>query len=215
MRKIIFASLLSIVLSVVATIGYYHIVVFKSFSGQKIDSLDKTLNQEKVDFSPIKEERSIIKVLSYACRYCALSEVDDLNLKKKLPDDITFESIYFSGENYLGRDIRLFATLKAMGVEEDFRKSAYYSVILENKDLNNEKVLQEWLDKNNINRNEFEIMSKSQKVEDMIQEMKDIVKYYSLQATPIYIVNKKHVVSKDADFDVFYQKIINMVNENE
>ncbi|EDP2140666.1 thioredoxin domain-containing protein, partial [Salmonella enterica subsp. enterica serovar Newport] len=194
MRKIITASFISVILSVATTIGYYHIIVFKTYSSNTANSLDTTLNQEQVKFSPIKEERSIVKVLSYACRYCALSEVDDLKLKEKLPNNITFKSIYFAGENYLGRDIRLFATLKAMGVEEDFRKSAYYSVILENKELNDGKILKEWLDKNNIDRNEFELMSKSQEVEDIIQEMKDIVKHYSIQATPVYIINKKHVV---------------------
>lgn len=55
MREIICESLLSIFL-VTVTVGYYHIVVFKTYSSNTANSLNTALNKEQVKFSPIKNE---------------------------------------------------------------------------------------------------------------------------------------------------------------
>lgn len=72
MREIICESLLSIFL-VTVTVGYYHIVVFKTYSSNTANSLNTALNKEQVKFSPIKNESSLINILSYTCMYYVLS----------------------------------------------------------------------------------------------------------------------------------------------
>ena len=165
--------------------------------------------------SPIKNERSIIEVMSYGCHYCAANEENLAEFSRTLPPDSTFTSIHIAGEdNGLAAYAPLFATLEVMGIEKQIRDSAYNAIITRNVDLTDEKKLNGWLVKNNIDVVKFNTFRLSKAVKERLSEMAAITAYYDINATPMFIINKRYVVAQDREFPAFAQRIRELLEED-
>ncbi|CAH5463809.1 Thiol:disulfide interchange protein DsbA, partial [Enterobacter cloacae] len=209
-------SIFLIIISVSITVLFYHIFVFNSFA--KDDSATQAFREvstEKLAKSPIKKEHSIIEVMSYGCHYCAANEENLAELTRKLPPDTTFTSIHIAGEDKgLAAYAPIFATLEAMGIERDVRDSAYNAIITRNVDLTDEKKLNGWLAKNNIDVVKFTTLRKSKKVKERLSEMAAIADYYDINATPMFIINQRYVVAQDREFPAFAQRMLELLKED-
>ncbi|ADF59943.1 Thiol:disulfide interchange protein DsbA [Enterobacter cloacae subsp. cloacae ATCC 13047] len=165
--------------------------------------------------SPIKNDRSIIEVMSYGCHYCAANEENLAEFSRTLPPDSTFTSIHIADEdNGLAAYAPLFATLEAMGIEKQIRDSAYNAIITRNVDLTDEKKLNGWLVKNNIDVVKFNTFRLSKAVKERLSEMAAITAYYDINATPMFIINKRYVVAQDREFPAFAQRIRELLEED-
>ena len=216
-RRTIFSySLLLIVVSVLMTVLCYHIFVFNSFA--KDDSQTQAFREvstEQRANSPIKEEHSIIEVMSYGCHYCAANEENLAEFIRTLPQGSTFTSIHIAGDNNgLAAYAPIFATLEAMGIEKHVRDGAYNAVITRNVDLTNENVLNGWLVKNHIDVDKYKALRQSTAVKERLREMAEITRHYDITATPMFIINKRYVVAQDREFPAFAQRMLTLLNED-
>lgn len=163
---IISYSLFLIVISSLITVLCYHIFVFNTFATDDSQTQAfREVSAAQIADSPIKEARSIIEVMSYGCHYCAANEENLAEFSRTLPPGSSFTSIHITSENSgLAAYAPIFATLEEMGIEKKVRDSAYNAVITRNVDLADEKALNAWLGKNNIDADKFKTLRQSDAV---------------------------------------------------
>ncbi|MTH47131.1 DsbA family protein [Intestinirhabdus alba] len=214
--NIIGYSLLLVIMSSLLTILFYHIFVFNTFAAA--DDRTQALREvtaEQVATSPITETNSIIEVLSYGCHYCAEIESNMLEFARTLPSGSTFKTIHIASDNNdgLAAWASLFATLEEMGIEDRFRDSAWNAVLARNINLADEEALTDWLNKNDIDVETFRSVRRSDAVNARLKYMKDITRHYAIDATPVFIINKRYVVAQDSDFPEFARRLRQLLSE--
>ncbi|EEW1894849.1 DsbA family protein [Escherichia coli] len=187
-----------IITSILLTVVFYHVFVFKNFFQPQIDneSIEMTFSDDQLTNAPIKDKKSVIKVISYGCKYCASTDEDENQLIKMLPPDVSYEVIHVAFSGPLQKMAGIFATLQVMGEEEKFRPVLYNAVINQEKDLTNDKVLNQLLEENGINVAEYHKVSEGGEVESKLKRMATISAFYNIPATPIYIIGGKHIIEK-------------------
>lgn len=212
---IISYSLFLIVISSLMTVLCYHIFVFKTFATDNSQTQAfREVSAEQIASSPIQDARSIIEVMSYGCHYCAANEENLAEFTRTLPPGSTFSTIHIAGENTgLAAWAPVFATLEVMGVEKAHRDSAYNAVITRNVDLSDDKALEAWLAKNNIDTAKYKTVRQSDAVKNRLSEMAAITQHYAINATPMFIINKRYVVAQDRDFPQFARRMLELLKE--
>ncbi|WP_421355670.1 DsbA family protein [Pseudocitrobacter faecalis] len=214
--SIIGYSLFLIIISSLMTVLCYHLFVFNTFKSDDNQTLPfREISAAQVADSPITEENSIIEVMSYGCHYCAANEENLSNFAKGLPAGYKFKSIHIADDsNGLAAFASVFATLEEMGIEEKMRDSAYNAVITRGINISNEKALKDWLKKNNISLSDYKHANDSTAVKQRLQEMAEITKFYNINATPMFIINKRYVVAQDRDFPEFAQRMMQLLEKD-
>ncbi|WP_300005200.1 DsbA family protein [uncultured Cedecea sp.] len=204
-------------ISSLLTVLCYQIFVFNTFSlGGGSSSLEalRKVDSTVVSSSPIKNENSIIEVMSYGCHYCAVNEEEVEKFAATLPADINFDVIHITGNGTgLAAYSPIFATLEVMGVEHKMRDSAFNAVITRGLNLTDDNVLNQWLKKNDIDVEKYQQVRQSKAVADRLEYMKNITDSYEINATPLFIVNKKFVVAKDRQFPEFGDYLLGLFTE--
>ena len=205
-----------IITSILLTVGFYHIFVFKAFLQPQIEnkSIEMTFRDDQLTNAPIKDKKSVIKVISYGCKYCASTDADEKQLIKMLPSDVNYEVIHVTFSGPLQKMARIFATLQVMGEEERFRTSLYNTVINQKKDLSNNKVLNQWLEENGISVTEYHKISEGEEVERKLKRMAIISDFYDIPATPVYIVGGKHIIEKKESVTAFVNLVKILIDGN-
>lgn len=213
---IISYSLFLIVISSLMTVLCYHIFVFNTFATD--DSQTQAFREvsiEQINNSPIKEDRSIIEVMSYGCHYCAANEENLAEFARTLPPGSTFTSIHIASDNSgLAEYAPVFATLEVMGIEKKTRDSAYNAVITRNVNLADQKTLEAWLAKNNIDKEKYNAARQSSAVKERLSYMAAVTDHYDINATPMFIINKRYVVAQDSEFPQFAQRMLQLLKED-
>lgn len=192
-------------ISSLITVLCYHIFIFNTFS---LDSSETSALREMdpviVASSPIKHDSSIIEVMSYGCHYCSSNEEEIEKFAATLPAESTFEVIHITAErNALAIYAPVFATLEAMGLERQMRDQVFNAVMIRGVNLADDEALNGWLKKNNIDVAKYHQLRQSKAVAERLEYMAEITERYEINATPLFIVNKKYVVAKDRQFPEF------------
>lgn len=192
-------------ISSLITVLCYHIFVFNTFSlNNSNPSALRKITDATFASSPIKHKNSIIEVISYGCHYCATNEEDIEKFAATLPADSTFEVIHITAErNGLAVYAPLFATLEVMGIERQMRDRAFNAVMTRSINLADDEALNAWLKKNNIDAVKYHQVRQSKAVSERLEYMAKITELYDINATPLFIINKKWVVAKDRQFPEF------------
>ncbi len=139
-------------ISSLITVLCYHIFVFNTFSlDSSQPSALREIDSATVASSPIKNEKSIIEVMSYGCHYCASNEEEIEKFAATLPADSAFDVIHITAErNGLAIYAPVFATLEVMGLERQMRDRAFNAVLTRGINLADDDALNGWLKKNDI-----------------------------------------------------------------
>ena len=90
-----------------------------------------------------------------------------------------------------------------MGIERQTRDQAFNAVMTRGINLADEEALNGWLKKNSIDVDKYHQLRQSQAVAERLEYMAKITELYDINATPLFIVNKKYVVAKDRQFPEF------------
>lgn len=210
-------SLFLIVISVLITVLFYHIFIFKTFSSaNNANATFIELSADKAENGPIKDANSIIEVMSYGCHYCAINEENIARMVRNLPEGVTFTAVHLTKEGSpLGAFAPIFATLEEMGIEKDKRDAIYNSVITRGVNLADNSVLEAWLVKNDISIDRYEAVRNSEAVKNRLNTMAAITQYYNINATPTFIVNKRYIMTQEGTFAEFAQKMLNLIEKDE
>lgn len=192
-------------ISSLITVLCYHIFVFNTFSlGNSAPSALREVDSVTIASSPINNENSIIEVMSYGCHYCASNEDDIEAFAASLPAGSTFDVIHINGEGSgLAAYAPVFATLEVLGIERQMRDQAFNAVITRGINLADDGALNLWLEKNNIDVAKYHQARQSKAVAERLAYMAKVSSLYKIDATPLFIVNKKFVIAKDRPFPEF------------
>ncbi|MBI6190398.1 thiol:disulfide interchange protein DsbA/DsbL [Providencia rettgeri] len=210
-------TLFVIIASSLMTVLFYHIFVFNTFSNDDAQgSSFIEFNSEQVLLSPIKENNSIIEVLSYGCHYCAVNHDNVSQFEKTLPENVNFKVVHLAMDNNMGLAAYapIFATLEEMGLESQLRQDLYTAVINDKLDLANKDVLNQWLKRHNIDSTQYLKTSESQAVQERLKNMLEISKFYQITGTPAFIINKRYVVYQDRDFADFTAYMLELLDKS-
>ncbi|HEM6801132.1 DsbA family protein [Citrobacter koseri] len=209
-------SLFLITVSVLMTVLFYHLFVFNTFSRNENQTLPlREISTAEIKNSPIREDNSIIEVLSYGCHYCAINEENLAEFTKKLPRGSTFKTIHITSDaNGLAAYAPVFATLEEMGIEKKVRDGAYNAIITYGIDLSDDKSLETWLLKNGIDVEKYKSIRNSAAVKARLNYMAAITQFYHIDATPMFIINKRYIVAQDGSFPEFASRMLQLLEED-
>ena len=204
------------VISALITTAWFQNFVLNQKNDSSQNSL-VSLSAKEVDASPIGAGEDIIEIFSYGCHFCERNEKNVDALEKRMPAGTKLVRLHYSldTQNGLARFAPVFATLQVMGIEETYRQSAYDAVIKKKIDLGDPDKRTAWLEDNKINIDEYNKVSQSEKVKNLLDYMTRVTKYYNVNATPAYIVDKKWVALQDTDFPSFADKLISMLESHQ
>lgn len=217
MCKIVIGYLIFLIMVFVLIMVFcYYIFVFKIFMRDDLQmqvfcevSFDMQVN------SLIKNDCSIIEVMFYGCYYCVVNEENFVEFSCILLLDSIFIFIYIVDEdNGFVVYVLFFVMLEVMGIEKQICDSVYNVIIMCNVDLMDEKKLNGWLVKNNIDVVKFNMFRLSKVVKECFSEMVVIIVYYDINVILMFIINKCYVVVQDCEFLVFVQCIWELFEED-
>lgn len=203
------------VVSALITTAYFHYFILNNNSAVQQDALI-SLSAEQIANSPIKDNNSIIEIFSYGCHYCAVNEKNVSKLEKRLPAGKKLIRLHMSLDDMggLSRYAPFFATLSVMGIEETHRVNVYNAVVKNDIDLGNSALRNQWLQENGIDVDEYNKISKSKAVTELISYMTSVTNYYNINATPTFIVSKKWVALQDRDFSAFSDQLLSLLEND-
>jgi thiol:disulfide interchange protein DsbA len=206
-------TLLVIVISALITTVYFHYFVLNK---NGTEETLKSVSVEEAKNSPIKDKNTIVEVFSYGCHYCAVSENDIAKLEARMPAGTKFVRLHISNpaNSGLATFAPLFATLTVMGIEPQHRASAYKTVIKDNIDLGETEQRNKWLQANGIDVNEYQRVSQSQEVKDLLGYMVAVSKYYKINATPTFIVGQKWLAQQDREYPKFADQLLSLLQQD-
>ncbi|HGN1705144.1 TPA: DsbA family protein [Providencia rettgeri] len=202
---IVIYTLFIILISTLMTVLYYQVFVFESFKNNNESQQSFfEFSEEKVLLSPIKEDNSIIEVMSYGCYYCGLNNDAIMTFANQLPEGENFSAIHLAKKyTPLAAYSPIFATLEEMNLESGLRADIFNAVLNENIDLKNKDELLKWLKQHNVDTEKYLEISQTPAISEKLEYMESIADYYNITATPAFIINKKYVVYQDRDFPEF------------
>ncbi|OMQ20376.1 DsbA family protein [Serratia oryzae] len=210
-------TLFVIVISSLITTAYFHYFILNQSSGDGAEQTSlQAVSAQEVQNSPIKDDNSIIELFSYACHYCSINEENVDKLEARMPQGSKLIRLHVNGDQMgaFSHSAPLFATLTVMGIEPKYRESAYKAVIKDKIDLSNTQSRDRWLQDNGIDLIAYTKASQSQQVKDMLNYMTEVSKYYKINATPTFIVNKKWLAQQDREFPEFIDKLLSLLQHD-
>lgn len=210
-------TLFVIIISSLITTAYFHYFILNQNSGDGTEQSSlQAMSTQEVQNSPIKDDSSIIELFSYACHYCSINEENVDKLAARMPQGSKLIRLHVNGDQMgaFSHTAPLFATLTVMGIEAQHRESAYKAVIKDKIDLGNPQNRDRWLQDNGIDLAAYTKASQSQQVKDLLNYMTDVSKYYKINATPTFIVNKKWLAQQDREFPEFIDKLLSLLQHD-
>ncbi|WP_032816580.1 DsbA family protein [Yersinia rohdei] len=201
-----------ILISSLITTAYFHYFVLNQ---DEQETLFAVSNSE-VENSPIKDDKTIIEIFSYGCHYCAINEENVTQLENRMPEGTRFVRLHISSDKTtgLGRFAPIFATLSVMGIEPQHRQSAYKAVLEDNIDLSDNSQLETWLKTNGIDVAQYQQVSQSAEVKELIAYMTAVTAHYKIDATPTFIVGKKWIALQDRKFPAFSDNLLSLLEHD-
>ena len=206
-------TLVVIIISSLITTAYFHYFVLDTGSEQQ--SL-VALDSYHIKNSPFKEENTIIELFSYGCHYCALNEENIDKLEARMPAGSKLIRLHINNEKMggLASFSPLFATLTVMGIEPQHRQSAYNAIIKDQIDLSNPKNRDSWLSEQGIDPAEYARISQTPQVKALLDSMTEITRYYNIDATPTFVVNRKWLALQDREFPEFADHLLSLLQHD-
>lgn len=173
------------------------------------------ISPEKIEQSPLQDDNAIVEVFSYACHYCEINESGVAELEKRLPAGAKLVRLHLSDDRAgMAAFAPLFATLTVMGIEAQHRSAAYRAIIKENLNLADEKQLSAWLVANGIDEAAYQRTRDSERVKELLAYMTAVSRYYQVNATPSFIVNRKWLALQDREFSAFSQQLLSLLQHD-
>ncbi len=174
------------------------------------------LSSEKVEQSPLQDDNTIVEVFSYACHYCEVNESGVAELEKRLPAGAKLVRLHLSDDDHAGMAAfaPLYATLTVMGSEAQHRPAAYRAIIKEILTLPEEMQLSDWLVANGIDEAAYQRARDSERVKELLAYMTAVSRYYQVNATPSFIVNRKWLALQDREFSAFSRQLLSLLQHD-
>jgi thiol:disulfide interchange protein DsbA len=135
----------------------------------------------------------VIEFFWYGCPHCGDFEPLLKSWTKKLPADVAFRKVPAIFRDSWAPGARIYYTLEAMGLLDKLSDAVFHAMLKEKVNLNDEKVLFDWVAKKGVDRQKFADMYKSFAVDGKVRKAAEMTQEYGFGGVPVVIVGGKYM----------------------
>lgn len=135
----------------------------------------------------------VIEFFWYGCPHCGDFEPVLKSWTKKLPADVAFRKVPAIFRDSWAPGARIYYTLEGMGLLEKLNDAVFHAMLREKINLNDEKVLFDWVAKKGVDRQKFADMYKSFAVDGKVRKAAEMTQEYGFGGVPVVIVGGKYM----------------------
>jgi thiol:disulfide interchange protein DsbA len=139
----------------------------------------------------------VIEFFWYGCPHCYSLEPAVATWLKSAPKDVVFKRVPAVPSDAWGEMAKIYYTLEAMGVLEQYHQKVFDAVHRDRVNLGNKKLREEWFAKNGIDPARYNEMEKSFSVATKMQRAKQLTASYKVDSVPRVFVNGKYYTSAE------------------
>ncbi|MEO5693687.1 MAG: thiol:disulfide interchange protein DsbA/DsbL [Usitatibacter sp.] len=139
----------------------------------------------------------VIEFFWYGCPHCYTLESSVAAWAKNTPKDVVFKRVPAVPSDSWGEMAKVFYTLEAMGVLEQYHQKVFDAVHRDKVNMGNKKQREEWLVKNGIDPAKYNEVEKSFTVSTKMQRAKQLTYAYKVDSVPRIFVNGKYYTSAE------------------
>jgi thiol:disulfide interchange protein DsbA len=134
----------------------------------------------------------VIEFFWYGCPHCYSLEPQVAKWVKNAPKDVVFKRVPAIPNDNWGHGAQIYYTLEAMGILEQTHQKVFDAWHLENKNLANKRIREEWLKASGIDVAKYNEMEKSFSVASKLQRARQLTANYRVDGVPRVYVNGKY-----------------------
>jgi len=139
----------------------------------------------------------VIEFFWYGCPHCYSLEPQLEAWVKKLPPDAQFKRVpAILSDNWVPH-ARIYYAFEALGVLEKVHKPFFDAIHKDRLNIANESAMNEWLQKNGIERKKLDDAVKSFGVQAKVKRAAQLSAAYKVDGVPMLAVNGKYTVSAE------------------
>ena len=139
----------------------------------------------------------VIEFFWYDCPHCYALEPAVNAWLKTAPKDVVFKRIPAYPSESWGEMAKVFYTLEAMGLLDQYHQRVFDAMHKENVNLANKRLREEWLAKNGVDVAKYNEVEKSFTVATKIARARQLTQAYKVDSVPRLIVNGKYFTSAE------------------
>lgn len=135
----------------------------------------------------------VIEFFWYGCPHCADFEPLLKSWVKKLPADVAFRKVPAVFRDSWAPGARIYYTLEALGLLDKLNVAVFDAMIKQRINLNDEKTLLDWIEKQGVDRRKFADMYKSFSIDGKVRKAFEMTQEYGFGGVPVLIVGGKYM----------------------
>ncbi len=167
------------------------------------------LNPPQPNDSPGKIE--VVEFFWYGCPHCYHLEPLVNAWVKNQPKDVVFKRVPATPNETWAQGAVMFYTLEAMGLLEQYHGKVFDAIHKDNKNLNNKRIREEWLQQNGVDVAKYNEMEKSFSVSSKVQRARQLTGAYRVDGVPRVFVGGKYYTA--AEFAGSQDKVFPVVDQ--
>src|SRR5688572_14992448 len=139
----------------------------------------------------------VIEFFWYGCPHCYTLEGEVNAWLKNIPKDVVFKRVHAAPNPAWEESARIYYTLEAMGLVDQYHAKVFDAFHKENQNLANKRIREEWLKKSGIDVAKYNEVEKSFTVATKLQRAKQMTINYKVDGVPRVFVNGKYYTAPE------------------
>jgi len=139
----------------------------------------------------------VIEFFWYGCPHCYNLEPNVVAWAKHVPKDVVFKRVPAVPSDAWAGAARMFYTLEAMGLLEQYHQRVFDAIHKSNVNMNNPKFRDQWLAKNGIDPVKYAQVEKSFSVATHLNRAKQLTFAYKVDSVPRVAVNGRYFTTAE------------------
>jgi thiol:disulfide interchange protein DsbA len=137
----------------------------------------------------------VIEFFAYYCPHCYALEPKLAEWVKKQGDNIVFKRVHVSRDANVLPQQKLFFTLEALGLVEQYHNKVFSAMHVERNRLNRDEMVFEWAEKNGIDKNKFIDTYRGFGIAGKVRRTDAMMAAYQIDSWPMIAIDGKYLTS--------------------
>lgn len=137
----------------------------------------------------------VIEFFAYYCPHCYALEPKLAEWVKKQGDNIVFKRVHVSRDANVLPQQKLFFTLEALGLVEQYHNKVFNAMHVEHNRLNRDEMVLEWVEKNGIDKNKFTDTYRGFGIAGKLRRTDAMMDAYQIDSWPMIAIDGKYLTS--------------------
>ena len=137
----------------------------------------------------------VIEFFAYYCPHCYALEPKLADWVRKQGENIVFKRIHVSRDANVLPQQKLFYTLEALGLVEQYHNKVFNAMHVEYNRLNRDEQVFEWAEKNGIDKNKFIDTYRGFGIAGKVRRTDAMMNAYQVESWPMIVIDGKYQTS--------------------